>query len=368
MESANIKYLPAADHIRAYAALLIMLYHGTQLFLDRIESASYLTPDKWPSTINPFYAVVYEGHTAVALFMVLSGFIFTFGSMGHTIKYYEFMRNRYLRIYPLFLFLVFAGALTYSDTVTPRKLLEMVVLLRPSLNFGAISAMFWTIYIEFQFYFIFPLLLYIMRRYGIKSMLGLIVLAFLIRVALVWSGYENARDLAYWSIAGRIDQFILGMIAAQIFSTLDDRKGKVLLVASSIGVLLMLLVFNMLGGWPRVAHWKLVWPTIEGAVWAAFLISYLMVFSKSKLRIFSFISKIGEISYSMYLLHFIVLFNLCNYRYYLVFDTSPKINALINTVVIFIPMVCVISFFSNRAIERPYLRLRRKWKVLQKTR
>src|SRR5574340_1306110 len=103
MKIVNIKYVPALDHLRGFAALLIIMYHGF-LFCNDFFSST-----RWYVTDNFFCGVIAEGHTAVSLFMVLSGFIFAYGAMGRRINYFAFLYNRILRIYPLFLFLTIAG-------------------------------------------------------------------------------------------------------------------------------------------------------------------------------------------------------------------------------------------------------------------
>ena len=96
MQSSNIAYVPALDHIRAYAALLALFYHGLQLFWHQAAYGSLFDATHWLATGNPLLALLVEGHTAVALFMVLSGFIFTWGAKGRNIVYRSFIRNRLL--------------------------------------------------------------------------------------------------------------------------------------------------------------------------------------------------------------------------------------------------------------------------------
>jgi len=99
MKSRNIGYLPEVDHLRAFAALLIVFYHGLHLLRSRLLHDQPFDFSHWVSTENPLLAAIAEGHTAVALFMVLSGFIFTWGAWGHQVRYGAFVVNRVLRIY-----------------------------------------------------------------------------------------------------------------------------------------------------------------------------------------------------------------------------------------------------------------------------
>ncbi|MCW2524972.1 MAG: Acyltransferase, partial [Frankiales bacterium] len=107
MRSANRRYLYPVDHLRFYAATVVVFYHSTQLISQQVARRRHLPVAAWPFSRNPLKTVIFEGHTGVALFMVLSGFIFTIGTLDREVFYGRFMANRFLRIYPLYLVLVF---------------------------------------------------------------------------------------------------------------------------------------------------------------------------------------------------------------------------------------------------------------------
>lgn len=109
MKSTNFGYIPALDHLRGFAAVLVLFFHGS-LFIS--HKLTYGTPfgfADWVKTANPFSALMIEGHTAVSLFFVLSGFFFTVGSLHKKLNYLGFYRNRLLRTYPLLLFFLALG-------------------------------------------------------------------------------------------------------------------------------------------------------------------------------------------------------------------------------------------------------------------
>jgi peptidoglycan/LPS O-acetylase OafA/YrhL len=93
MRSSNIQYDPRLDHLRAGAALLLFLYHSFHIFYGHWQA--------FPQTFLAGWLV--EGHSGVALFFVLSGFLFMRIALDSpTIRWAGFMRNRVLRIFPLF--------------------------------------------------------------------------------------------------------------------------------------------------------------------------------------------------------------------------------------------------------------------------
>ena len=214
--SRNIRYVPALDHLRAFAALLVLLYHSAHVVSYHLLWHQPFAFDHWPAAgPNPFLAVIYEGHTGVALFMVLSGYLFTAGAAGRDIRYGEFLRNRVLRIYPLLVVLIFVGVATYPQRFTLTGFLQLILPLQNlpgSLNLGAFTSMFWTIAVEFQFYLIFPFLHRIGLREGPRFLWGIIFLTIIARAGSVALG-ANPREF-YWSILGHLDQFLIGMIVA----------------------------------------------------------------------------------------------------------------------------------------------------------
>jgi uncharacterized membrane protein len=68
--SKNRGYIAEIDQLRAMAAMLVLPYHGFQLF----------NPNVGITTASPILAIIVEGHSGVGLFIVLSGFILTLGS------------------------------------------------------------------------------------------------------------------------------------------------------------------------------------------------------------------------------------------------------------------------------------------------
>src|SRR5215211_885874 len=147
VRSNNREYLPAVDHLRFLAAGLVILFHAV-LFMRAHAEAGAEAGSGWIYSTNPVVTMIVEGHTGVALFMVLSGFILTTGSLGRDIDYKSFVRNRLLRVGPLYL-LVLIVALVFSG---PRFSLAGAV--QTALGFatfsggftgGALDKVLWTI-------------------------------------------------------------------------------------------------------------------------------------------------------------------------------------------------------------------------------
>ena len=169
--------------------------------------------------------------------------------------------------------------LVVAASSSPTNLIAVITSLLP-LNLGegvggAFTTMFWAVAIEFQCYLVFPFLVAFSNARGTRFLFQVIAVALVMRLLAVLVG-ASPRDLSYWTVVGRIDQFCLGMIAARWYVEKDwsHLRAAWFMPAAAVAFV-MLWQLNRIGGFPLVATWKLVAPTIEGAVWAFFIVTYL---------------------------------------------------------------------------------------------
>ena len=94
MKSLNSSYFSRIDHLRFFAATLVIFHH----FSGNIA----VSPDAGLIT-NFFITWLQKGSTGVSLFLFLTGFLFCIISdIGNKkINYKGFIYNRILRIFPL---------------------------------------------------------------------------------------------------------------------------------------------------------------------------------------------------------------------------------------------------------------------------
>ena len=267
MESSTAKYYSRLDHLRFIAALLVLVWHS--IHFQNVAPTSYV-PTFWPLSI------LEEGHTGVALFMTLSGFIFHALCRNRKIIYLEFIRNRILRIAPLFL--VWTLYLFYTENIDPTKLAVAMLAL---LNRDVVPGVGWTIIVEFQFYLIFPFLLSFSLRYGIRYLIALVVLAMLFRLG-TWYTQGSVQVLAYWTIFGRIDQFLMGMIGSELFFRYPRQIGRLrVLISLLVAWIVLYQRFNSLGGfynhsgYPSPSSIWVYFPTLEGIFYSLIAASYM---------------------------------------------------------------------------------------------
>lgn len=363
MRSPNIRYIGGVDHLRGIAALWIVAYHGMQIFraypLGDVVSRGAL----WLHNQNPLLALIVEGHTAVGLFLVLSGFILAYGNRDCDIDWWQFVRNRLLRIAPLMIALTVVGTYAFPQSFKFEGFWQHVLLQSnlPGANpMGPFALMFWTIAVEFQFYLVFPFLLRFLRARGLRYVAAAIGLALITRAVAVLHG-ANPRDMSYWTIVGRFDQFLLGMALGLTYrpGILHGWRRLVPAGVAAIGLVIgSIYGFHRAGGWPAVAFWKMAWPTAEGLVWTAFILVYL----EASPWIWSGIARplcaLGTLSFSVYLVHRIVIDGMSKTGWLLTVSAVPAPwNSILN-LLIAIPIIVALSCLTYYVIEKPFLDLR----------
>lgn len=352
--SKNMSYLAGVDHLRGYAAVLMVVYHGVQQVSNRV----------FPRVHDPLSALVVEGHTAVALFMVLSGFILTYGVGERPIRYGGFMKNRVLRVVPMYVVVVVVGMYTFSGAYSLSGVFQYFTLQAtpplPMASFGPWSAVLWTISVEFSLYLLFPFLVRFLQREGVRYLVGLLLLTNVLRLLSAATNRSSIRDLSYWTVVGRIDQFVLGMIAAWLIKKgmlrLAGKQAALLAVVAFAAMCCALWWFNANGSFYGNGLWKAQWPLVEGALWALFVAGYVLASRNWHGRANHWLTLPGIVSYSAYLLHF-VLVSVVADRMWNVLDGSVA-NAALLTVVVILPATFALSTLCYLVVERPFMQMR----------
>ncbi|MGE6738518.1 acyltransferase family protein, partial [Streptomyces sp. NPDC059900] len=366
MRSSNRQYLVSVDHLRAYAAVLVLLCHGTQIISPFLRETTDSDPRAWLYTENPLGTLVLEGHTGVALFMVLSGFIFTIGTLGKDVHYGRFLGNRVLRIFPLYIALIILGVGAHkqgADLLAVVQSLAGLGNLPGSLDLGAVSKMWWAIAVELQFYLLFPLFSRMLTKHGPTALFKLLAAIAVIRT-LVWAsatGSINVNSMLYYSLAGRIDQFLMGMVAAWFFVHHRARfQGLVKVALATTLITGAVWAFNQTHAFQEGHATRLLWIDVEGALWSLVVLAYVATVSSTGL-VSRGIAKVGEISFSVYLLHYMIVTALISRRWWIELTGRPVVDACITAAAAVLPITLAAAVVTFHGIERPFLRWRRAY-------
>ena len=356
MRSSTGQHWVALDHVRALAAFCVFTWH----FIHG-ESGSPVAFAGAPRLFP--LALLDEGHCGVALFMCLSGYLFAKLLDGREIDYKAFFWNRLIRLAPLLFLILFFDAILCMTTNGTWAFLAYwrVAAMGFVMPFMPLDNGAWSIIVEVHFYILLPLLLVLSRRWALALPLCLGV-AVALRATL-WASGEDVQQLAYWTLIGRIDQFLLGMLAWRYRHLVAGRHW--LAASAATGFSLAYYAFDLAGGFfnagPGVPSmlW-VVWPTVEALGWASLIAYYDGSFAPRTDGISGAIARAGTYSYSIYLLHFYFVFRAAWLIDRYVVDLSNFYVACGASLLCFALMVPV-GRLSYRCVEEPFLRLRKPY-------
>ena len=353
MKSSSGEHFIALDQVRALAALLVFSLHFMHGMYGLPIGFDY-TPSVFP------LALFDEGHTGVALFMTLSGYLFAKLLHGKRISYPAFFWNRLVRIAPL-LVLVVVGIGVYRFLANDDFDIYLHMLkwgwLKPTLPNGA-----WSVTVELHFYLLLPAILVLYRRSWL-FLPGILLAAILLRWYLR-DVQGEVQTTAYLTLVGRIDQFLLGILAFGFRERIAHRHYFAGLVACAF--LLFYWHFDRLGGFvlnPSYPSPSPLWifiPTLEGLAYGV-LISYYDNSYKPSLRGLSgLIGRYGTYSYSIYLLHFFFVYRMAAFIHAHIMDLSNFYVAWAWSLACFALML-PIGHLSYKLVESPFLGWRRRY-------
>ncbi len=341
MKSSTGEYFVGLDHVRALAAFLVFTWHFSHF------NDGHLTS----SPVFPF-SIFLEGHVGVALFMTLSGYLFAKLLNGRRIIFSAFIWNRALRLFPLLIVAFLIEGLMRWNGGSPMQ--PYLGQLLRGFVFPVWPNGGWSIAVELHFYFILPLLLRASENR--PQMILLVVLVFLLGRYIYWREFGQVQTLAYWTIVGGIDQFAFGIFA---FNCRGLIRGKHALAAIvCVLVLAFIWYFDTLGGFYGIGGYPtrnpiwIVYPTIVGAGFAFLVAWYDGSFKFRNQGLSGLVAKIGACSYSIYLLHFFVVFDVASFvdeNLFALTDPLVTTGASVLTFLAFTP----VAYASFKFIELP---------------
>ncbi len=204
---------------RFIAAISIVIFHyGIKIFPFNLDATSFLFE---------------QANIGVSYFFFLSGFvmIIAYGNKDK-IKYWDYMKNRFARIYPVY-FLALALFLGYI-LVTPREfdLLGMILnalLIQSWVPGKALSGNYpgWSLCVEFFFYSLFPLLFnkfYSVYNYK-KLVLPIFIFFALSQIVFHYLFYSSfytgfltpSHEFAFYFPVMHLNEFLIGNLAGIFF-------------------------------------------------------------------------------------------------------------------------------------------------------
>lgn len=282
------KYIPQFDYLRGIAVLVVMLFHGSH------DVQSF-----------PMARYVEFGWTGVDLFFVLSGFLITgilFDTREQKGYFTNFYARRILRIWPLY-FALLGVMFIAVPLVLPRWSATAMAGAKPAWTFvlfiqnlaiphaitGPLSAT-WSLAIEEQFYFAWPLLIWLLPRKAIQRVaIAIIVCSPLLRLGLTLS---HAHVAMYFNTFTRLDGLAVGSFLAIWLRDADAKTVKRWALAA-LPIALAAAIF--------IEQTWIRYSAIAIAAGAIVSLSFFLTLRNP------FVLYTGRISYGLYLLHLATL-------------------------------------------------------------
>ena len=352
--------LDYVDGIRAAAALYVVMHHV------------WITIwPAYPDNTGPVGVgwLVY-GHLAVSVFIVVSGFSLSIGPArrGWVLgSVRTFLQRRAWRILPTYWAALALSCLVFGvitptvtgDLVSLKGFIVHALLLQDVINSPKPNGAFWSIAVEWQIYFLFPLILIGRRR------LGPVWLSLLATVVIVSAYFGSVTVPALARISNVTPQFVLlfvfGVVAATSLRRHDSfnaRLDRRILGFGALGGGLALVLIC----WTQGSVWvdrQYFWVDLLAGVTTAMTIAYLTYPGRSRVR--SVLASpplrgVGRISYSVYCVHLPMLWLLWHFFIAdLSLEATSKFLLLVGAG---LPFVLVTSWLFAQVFEMPFLRLR----------
>ncbi|AZD85021.1 hypothetical protein C4K14_2187 [Pseudomonas chlororaphis subsp. aureofaciens] len=276
-------YISGLDSLRAYAVIIVAISH-------------------WIPTGFSYNI----GHAGVSLFFVLSGFVngLSWRRSGEG-NYFGFIWRRIARIWPAYFLTVSLSVLFFFDMYEVSPVWNILFLSDVASTMHRtplFPAHLWSLGVEQQFYFIFPLVAALAWKVKSKCAALIILLSWIfVRLLLGYFSDENIQLIRY-SIASSMDLFLAGLFASKLLFV-NDRPSMIF--ASVSGVIGFFLVASCFMGW----RFSVLYAANTGvALISIFLIYSLVNGSRvlSAVTDYKYLMYVGKISYGFYLYHFLI--------------------------------------------------------------
>jgi peptidoglycan/LPS O-acetylase OafA/YrhL len=322
--------LISVQSLRAIAAWMVVMHHVMQIFYDSRGT-------DWFSVLFSRY-----GSIGVDIFFVISGFVIYVSTSERKISSFHFFINRIIRIVPAYWIYTLLTALLVInfENLIPFTQIEAWFLAKsltfvPAINPGGVwyfplLTVGWTLNFEMMFYLIFSLALLVPGNYRLPYVLvAMMVLQMVMhRLSPAWKFYDDVR----------IYEFFFGIVVAATYRSLWLKKLG-LLPSIMVFFVAVTVIYSAYGTRGLSGGSQLLQVSIPCAAIVA-----VFVAQEEHFRKLAFLTRLGDWSYSTYLLHVIVIS--IGFRMMLVFEL-PTITSILVTLAAILGM----SYLSFIYIE-----------------
>lgn len=349
--------LDTLDGLRGFLAIFVFFHHYVITYY-------WKTTDQWIRPPEDYYHNY--GKVGVALFFMITGFLFLSKilTLRRSIDWLKVYESRFYRIMPLYIFVLLAISLVvfanteYQLVSSISELTEQYVrwffFIGNRINEFAdtrtiIAGVDWTLKYEWLFYLLLPVIASIvLSKFRIFSIVLLLTILYLYIKPIPMPLFSTQYFILF-ALGGLI---ALAVKMIEIPNKIVDSR----LASSLSSVLLLGLIF-----YPNtmdIVHHLMM-----------FLFFFLVVFGNSIFGILRLNASriLGEVSYSIYLLHGLILYLLfTQFNLYDIKEIKPEYYVLLMPVVAV--LVVLVSSVTFLLIERPFIKFGQKYHTTNFTR
>lgn len=332
------KMLNSLTSFRFFAVMLVFIFHAGIL-------SKYQT-----------------GYVGVSFFFILSGFILTY---NYKLKFEKelniqdikkFYIARFAKIYPTHVLTFFLAVpyyffipLKHESILYVFQALTNLMLIHSFIPFGNISfnGVSWSLSNELFFYALFPVLIFILLKYftiqrAIVVSSGLWLIVICTFFFLLPQNNSFSTWLSYYFPGMRVFEFIIGIIFGILFLKIKERELKLSKLVFSLLELFSILFLIII---IIVVSPSVIQNLRYSLIYIPFLSSIIFIYAFQQGVISNLLSRkffiyLGEISFSFYMIHNLVL----SYIYFL---WRPNIPFILLISICLILSICLSSLLYH---------------------
>ena len=349
-------YIPAIDGLRFLAILGVLLFHITNYIYQNHSDQELQAFVK-----NIVLPITKYGRFGVELFFIISGFIITLSIENYKIKgslvlLKTFYLRRLSRIFPpyfiiitcsLIFNLLFLNTLSVENGVNSylASIFFIHNLIYPG-EFPFLSGAAWSLEIEIQFYFLAPIFFLLFNGQTNYLKISLNLIFFLLFFILNNIGYNVETK----SLLNYGHYFIIGNILA-FFNLRKNYIGKHYNVALITIIIIFIFIYILNIKYNNANSLIIVHKLFTLLIIFASLY-YILNLNKVKILTNKILTRIGKISYSIYLLNYpiIVLFG---HSILSITIFKNYYFTLILFIVLFLAVIFFLSYIFYTTVEKP---------------
>jgi peptidoglycan/LPS O-acetylase OafA/YrhL len=356
-------FFPKLDSLRFFAFFFVYWNHCVSSLFRRFFSDDILY------YMDP---ITKTGGLGVHMFFVISGFLITYLLIAEfeqtgKIQVLQFYKRRALRIWPLYFFCMIMGAILLPKFFSAFAYCGNIFLGLSFLNNYDVIYYFdkcvepemviaWSVAIEEQFYIFWPLLFLLIIKmknpFRYLSCLSLIAgsLIFIYNTQGVFRDYHTFSNMIFL-MTGCLGAFYFkNNLSSKILQTINNNIFVIVLITAAVQI------FKFYYPWVLFTSYILL-PFLYLAI-----VVYFSLCKKGPVSVFD---RLGKYTYGMYFYHTLIFTGV--FVLFDLFSLGYKQNNFLMTTVSLLTLLftIIISIISYRFFESPFLKLKRKFVVVE---